>query len=273
MSTYVIGDVQGCFRSLMQLLEKICFDPSKDTLWFTGDLVNRGPQSLETLRFIKALGKNALTVLGNHDLTLLAVNYGVATYQPSHHTFSDILQAEDKCELIEWLRCSPLIHHDPTLGYTLVHAGIYPKWALTIALSLAKEVEALLQGPSIQELLLHIYGNEPNNWDPNLAGFDRLRFIVNSFTRLRFCSTSGVLDFTSKESANNAPVGYMPWFNIPNRVTQNEKILFGHWASLQGICSTPNVFPLDTGCVWGNCLTAMRLEDAFYFHEPCPKEP
>jgi bis(5'-nucleosyl)-tetraphosphatase (symmetrical) len=253
----------------MQLLEKISFDSKKDTLWFTGDLVNRGPQSLETLRFIKSLDKGALTVLGNHDLTLLAVNYKATNYHPRHHTFSDILQAKDKIELLDWLRCNPLIHHDPKLGFTLVHAGIYPQWDLKSALSLAKEVETVLQGPSIQEFFLQMYGNEPNTWDPNLSGFDRLRFIVNCFTRLRFCSSTGVLELTSKESADRAPVGYMPWFEIPNRATQNEKVLFGHWASLQGICAIPNVFPLDTGCVWGNCLTAMRLEDNLKFHELC----
>ena len=269
MSTYVIGDVQGCFRSLMRLLEKISFNAKTDMLWFAGDLVNRGPNSLETLRFIKSLGKNALTVLGNHDLTLLAVSYQVVDYHPRHHTFSDILQAKDKIELIEWLKNCPLMHHDPELGYTLVHAGIYPKWELKFALSLAKEVEAMLQGPDIQNFLIHIYGNEPNIWTPDLSGFDRLRFIVNCCTRLRFCSAAGVLELTSKESAELAPAGFMPWFEVPNRATQKEKILFGHWASLQGKCSTPNIFPLDTGCVWGNCLTAMRLEDSTYFQVSC----
>lgn len=269
MSTYAIGDLQGCFDSLMQLLKKIEFNPKKDNLWFTGDLVNRGPQSLETLRFIRSLGKRAITVLGNHDLTLLAVATGAVPYEPQHHTFEDILNAPDKQELIHWLRQQPLLYHDTQLGYTLVHAGLHPSWDLELALTLAKEAEIAIQDTASHDFFIHMYGNEPECWDPKLKGFDRLRFIVNCFTRLRFCSPDGKLELLSKESAGSAPKGYMPWFEVQKRLNQPIKILFGHWAALQGFCTTPNVFPLDTGCVWGGCLTAMRLEDNVKWKVEC----
>ncbi len=269
MSTYAIGDLQGCFESFIRLLEKIHFDPKNDTVWLTGDLVNRGPQSLETLRFVKSLGDRATTVLGNHDLTLLAVAYQVFPFDAAHHTFSDILEAPDKIELIDWLIHRSLLHWDKNLNFLLVHAGFYPKWDLPLLLSLAKEVEAELQGSASSLFLKNMYGNEPSIWNNQLQGYDRLRFITNCFTRMRFCSSEGELELTLKESVAHAPNGYLPWFSIPNPAISSLKIVFGHWASLEGKCDVTNVFPLVTGCVWGNCLTAMRLVDQILFSIPC----
>lgn len=269
MTTYAIGDVQGCYDPLMRLLEKIQFDPNTDVLWFTGDLVNRGPHSLETLRFVKSLGKKAITVLGNHDLTLLAVAYDATPYNPHHHTFQDVLNAEDSNELIQWLRQCPLLHHDTDLQFTLVHAGLLPTWDLALAMALAREVERVLQAEDPKQFLIHMYGNEPSRWDPHLQGYDRLRFILNCFTRIRFCTVDGTLDLHTKDSAHADTEEYLPWFAIPERVNKNLAIIFGHWASLEGKCNTPSVFPLDTGCVWGNCLTGMRLPDKKRFEVPC----
>lgn len=269
MSTYAIGDIQGCFEPFMRLLKKIQFDTQKDTLWLTGDLVNRGPASLKTLRFVKNLGHHAITVLGNHDLTLLAVAFNAIPYNPKRHTFDDILAAPDKTSLIYWLLHRPLIHYDANLGYTLIHAGLHPEWDLMLAKSLAKEVEIILQSENPLPFFENLYGNTPNHWAHTLTGFERLRFIVNCFTRLRFCNLQGELDLKTTESAENAPAGYFPWFAIPDRKSRDLRIVFGHWASLEGRCTEPNVFALDTGCVWGNCLTAMRLEDGKRFTEPC----
>jgi len=269
MSTYAIGDIQGCFKPLLALLDKIAFNPDQDYLWFTGDLINRGPQSLETLRFIYNLRDRVTTVLGNHDLTLLAVAYGMVPYNPHHHTFKDILEAPDQDVVIHWLRHQPLMHHDEKLGYTMTHAGLYPKWDLSLALALAGEAETILQGPYFTEYLAQMYGNKPTHWNSELTGFDRFRFIINSFTRMRFCDSTGALELTIKESANNTPSSYFPWFLAPNRVNTNLKIIFGHWASLMGKSNTKNIFALDTGCVWGGALTALRLEDGTFFKEGC----
>ncbi len=269
MATYAIGDIQGCFDPLQRLLDQVHFDPNQDTLWFTGDLVNRGPQSLETLRFIKSLKKSAITVLGNHDITLLAVASQAIPYQTKHHTFSDILEAPDRESLIEWLKAQPLLHYDPASNYVLVHAGLYPQWELPQALSYAKEVELALQSPTALEFLSHLYGNEPRQWNEALTGFDRLRFITNSFTRMRFCNLQGELELTCKENIDAAPTDYHPWFALTNRRNTQHKILFGHWAALKGHCSIPNVFALDTGCAWGNGLTALRLDDQQRFLVNC----
>ncbi len=273
MSTYAIGDIQGCLAPLKRLLHKIHFDPTQDKLWFSGDLINRGPDSLETLRFIKSLNQSALTVLGNHDLTLLAIAYEAIPYNPIYHTFKDILEAPDKNELIEWLRHQPLLHHDPTLEYTLVHAGLHPHWDLPQALLHAQAIESAIQGSQAKDFFLHLYGDTPNQWDSNLTHFEKLRFIVNVFTRLRFCTPGGKLEFTGKGSKENCPNGYFPWFSLPTRLNRHLKILFGHWAALQGESLEPNAFALDTGCVFGNCLTAMRLEDGIRFSESCGEFP
>jgi bis(5'-nucleosyl)-tetraphosphatase (symmetrical) len=270
MSTYAIGDVQGCFEPLTKLLEKIAFDPKQDTLWFTGDLINRGAQSLETLRFIKALGDRAITVLGNHDLGMLTVARGAEPFETNAHTFGDILAAEDKEDLLYWLEQQPLLHYDAKLGCLLVHAGLYPWWDLDLALKLAKEVESVLQSEEKYNFYKHHYGNTPERWSENLKSFDRLRFIVNAFTRMRFCSPDGKLDLTTKESASNPPKDYFPWFELLNQKPNNKlKIIFGHWAALRGECPVPNLFALDTGCGWGDCLTALRLEDGVRFNVSC----
>ncbi len=268
MSTYAIGDIQGCFVALEQLLKKIQFDRTHDVLWFTGDLVNRGPQSLETLRFIKNLGAQQRTVLGNHDLHLLAIAYG---YHPGRQddTLTPILEAPDRDELIEWLAHQPLIHHDATLNFTMVHAGLAPAWDLATALRLAQEVETLLQHNQRQALLQNLYGNEPATWNEQLTGWDRIRCIINFFTRIRFCHADGSLELKTKENTTSVEETLTPWFQFPTRKSQALNIIFGHWAALGGVTHTPNTFALDTGCVWGNCLTAMRLEDQQRFTVSC----
>jgi bis(5'-nucleosyl)-tetraphosphatase (symmetrical) len=259
MSTYAIGDVQGCYTELQKLLEKIKFDPHADTLWFTGDLVNRGPESLATLRFIKSLGKNAITVLGNHDLHLIAIVLGTQTLQ-GNDTFRDILHAKDCLELVNWLSQQPLLHHDQKLKFTITHAGIAPFWDLATAQQLAHEVETVLRSESRKTLLAEMYGNEPACWNEALSGTERLRCIINYFTRMRFCDARGCLNLSYKGTTNATPKALIPWFNLKNRNMQNDNIIFGHWAALQGHTNTKHVFALDTGCVWGKQLTAMCLE-------------
>ncbi|MFZ0219141.1 MAG: symmetrical bis(5'-nucleosyl)-tetraphosphatase [Candidatus Aquirickettsiella sp.] len=258
MATYAIGDIQGCFDSLLRLLDKINFDAHYDTLWFTGDLVNRGPKSLEVLRFVKKL-KNTFVVLGNHDLHLLSVVYSGVSLDPNS-TLQDILKAPDKDELCTWLRHRSLLHHDANLGYTLVHAGFPPQWDLNKAITCAEEVETLLKGEHYIDFLKNMYGNEPQHWSDSLKGWERLRCITNCLTRLRFCDIKGNLEWTTK-GINTVSDNYFPWFKLPNRRSKDLNILFGHWAALQGYTNEPNVYALDTGCVWGRCLTAMCLED------------
>lgn len=270
MGTYCIGDIHGCYDELQKLLHIINFDPQKDKLWFTGDLVNRGPKSLEVLRFVKSL-PDAKTVLGNHDLHLLALAYYKSDVDEKHN-LHDILTADDKQELLDWLRKRPLFYHDKKLNYTLAHAGIYPLWNLTQAKTYANEVEKILAGSDYQELLKHMYGNNPNKWSINLKKWQRSRFIINCFTRMRFCDKNGRLDLTHQGKIGTQPKEYLPWYEVPNRPTRNTKILFGHWAALGGSISAPkmpNVYALDTGCVWSGCLTAMRLEDREVFKVSC----
>lgn len=267
MSTYAIGDIQGCFDELQQLLTLIQFDEAKDTLWFTGDLVNRGPYSLEVLRFIKALGERHITVLGNHDLHLLAVAYGVKSLHKDD-TLDAILAAPDKQELLDWLRHRPVLHHDKAKDCVMVHAGLAPPWTLNQAKLLAQEVEATLRGKTPEFFFQHMYGNQPDHWDVNLAGVERLRCIVNYLTRMRFCYADGRLDLSYKGEIAGKPKDLFPWFDV-ERVNANVKIIFGHWAALGGKTDAPNVYALDTGCVWGNRLTAMRLEDEKRFAVKC----
>ena len=259
MSTYAIGDVQGCYTELQTLLKKINFDPEKDQLWFTGDLINRGPRSLETLRFIKSLRNSAVTVLGNHDLHFIAVANGNQALK-ENDTFQDILQADDCNELMGWLCQQPLLHHNEKIGFTMSHAGIAPRWDLHQAQRLAKEVENILRGHSRSTLLQQMYGNEPTCWDEQLQTMERWRCIINYFTRMRFCDTNGCLDLSSKGSIKDAPQGLIPWFQVENRKMQNENIVFGHWAALGGYTNTKCTFAIDTGCAWGKQLTAMCLE-------------
>jgi bis(5'-nucleosyl)-tetraphosphatase (symmetrical) len=264
MSTYAIGDVQGCYNELQHLLKKIHYQPSHDTLWFTGDIINRGPRSLDTLRFIKNLPSNTVVTLGNHDIHLLAVAF-TPRKMKSEDTIEEILHAADAAELLDWLRQCPLLHYDKKLNFAMAHAGIYPLWQLPQALAYAAEAEASLRSKNYKETLTHIFGNQPQQWHNSLQGWDRLRFIVNSFTRMRYCREDGRLDLSVKGPLGSQPAHYRPWFAMPNRKTQQDNIVFGHWASLAGQASTPQVYAIDTGCVWGGKLTALRLEDQGLF--------
>lgn len=268
MSTYAIGDVQGCFVELQNLLAHIEFNAEHDTLWFTGDLVNRGPRSLDVLRFIKKLGDKHVVVLGNHDLHLLAVAYG--TRQPGRYdTLEEILNANDKIELLEWLRHRPLLHHDKHLNSVMVHAGLAPAWTQQQAILLAQEVEVVLRGNTPEFFLKHMYGNDPDFWDDKLTGMERLRVITNFLTRLRFCYADGRIDLNYKGEIAGKPQDLIPWFDVADRANASVNIVFGHWAALNGKTSVPHIFALDTGCVWGNCLTALRLEDQKRFSVKC----
>lgn len=258
MATFAVGDVQGCHEELERLLQRIGFDGREDTLWFTGDLVNRGPGSLEVLRFVKGLGHRALCVLGNHDLHLLAVAAGAARLRKDD-TLDAVLAAPDRDEILDWLRQLPLLHHDANLGYTLVHAGLPPQWDLALAQTCAHELEAALRGDQHTEFFHHMYGNEPRCWSPDLAGMDRLRFIVNCFTRLRYCDAEGNLDLKAKGAPGSQAPGLLPWFEVPGRKSAELHVLFGHWSTL-GEIRDLNVHALDTGCVWGGRLTALRLD-------------
>ncbi|MEC8442738.1 MAG: symmetrical bis(5'-nucleosyl)-tetraphosphatase [Pseudomonadota bacterium] len=266
MATYAIGDLQGCFEPLARLLHKVNFDASQDYLWFAGDLVNRGPASLECLRFIRNLGHRAKVVLGNHDLHLLAMAYGHSSAKRSD-TLDQVLNAHDADDLLEWLRHQPLVHYDAARNWCMSHAGLPPMWSARKAQVLSQEVEfALHHTPDA--FFAQMYGNTPDLWDKHLTGADRLRVIVNYLTRMRFISKDGRLELTSKESVGSQPQGFLPWFEHPRRKAADTRLLFGHWAALQGKVETANVFALDTGCVWGGKLTALRLEDSQRFSVP-----
>ena len=265
MATYAIGDIQGCYDELRQLLDKINFKSDCDTLWFTGDLVNRGPKSLETLRFVKSLGDNAITVLGNHDLHLLAIAY-TTNIAGKKDTLDKILNAADREELLNWLEQRPLIHTDDASNVSMVHAGIHPDWSIKKAESLAAEVEAILQSPQHTDFYNNMYGNKPEAWSDYLEGWLRLRHITNVFTRLRFCDQNKSLALNHKCEPGAQPKELTPWFSVDDRATQNNSIIFGHWSTLilaKGI-EYNNVYPLDTGCLWGGDLTAMRIDDASF---------
>lgn len=271
MSIYAIGDVQGCIKPLQELLALIGFNQERDTLWFVGDLVNRGPESLEVLRFVKELGNHQRVVLGNHDLHLLAVAYGVVGLKPQD-TLLSILEAPDRDELINWLRHRPLLHFDPQIKYVMTHAGLAPLWSLQKAQVLAREVEKELSGPHPELFLQHMYGDKPSQWTEALSGWERLRCIVNYFTRMRYCYADGSLELGYKGKIENKPAHLIPWFEVVNRQNKEDKIVFGHWAALGGETAVQNVFPIDTGCVWGNCLTALRLDDEKIFKVNCVRE-
>ncbi len=258
MAVYAIGDVQGCYDELRRLLDRLGFEPGRDRLWFAGDLVNRGPQSLAVLRFVIGLGEAAVTVLGNHDLHLVAAAHDRRRLHRKD-TLAEILDAPDSAALIDWLRRRPLLHHDPALGYTLIHAGLPPQWDLATARACAAEVEAVLSGDDWGSFMAVMYGDRPDRWDEVLQGVDRLRFITNCFTRLRYCTPDGRLGLKYKGPPGSQPAPYRPWFEIPDRRSADLRILFGHWSTL-GETDAPNVFPLDTGCLWGGRLTALRLD-------------
>ncbi len=258
MTTYAIGDVQGCYDALHRLLDKLKFDPSNDQLWFAGDLINRGTQSLETLRFIKGLGSTAHSVLGNHECHFLAVAHG---HKKPHRldTFTDILTADDAKELIEWVRMQPFFYEDPSLGYAMLHAGIPPQWSIGDTRQHAKQLQAVIQGPQVNDFLAVMYGDTPNLWDACLTGSNRMRFIINCFTRLRFCDKQGRLNLIEKGDIGTQADGLIPWFDAPNRKTTNHKILFGHWSTL-GVHQQNNTVCLDGGCLWGGSLAAIKLD-------------
>lgn len=259
MAIYAIGDIQGCFQSLLRLLDKIQFDPVCDRLWFAGDLVNRGPQSLDTLRYIKSLGESAICVLGNHDLHLLALATGSSSKK--HPTLMDVLHAEDRRELLTWLRHQPLMHYDPELDTALVHAGIPPQWKINSALKRAAEVEAVLRSDDYASFLKHMYGNKPDRWSKTLSGHIRLRYIVNAFTRMRYCDQKGKLNFRYNQRPGKQPRNLYPWFELPRKHPLNSRIIFGHWSTL-GFLQQENFISLDTGCVWGRRLTAVRVNQS-----------
>ncbi len=266
MATYAIGDIQGCLGALQRLLEHVKFDQAQDRLWFVGDLVNRGPQSLEVLRFVKQLGTSAVTVLGNHDIHLLAI-WKQVTHPGRKDTLQPILSATDADELLHWLRFRPLLHVED--GYAMIHAGMLPSWSMAQAIALAREVEDALQRDNFREILPAIYfrkaGGAPSKaWSTE----ERLGFTANILTRLRVCTHEGVPDFSFKGPPGEAPQGYYPWFQIPNRATQHETIIFGHWSAL-GIVQQEHIIALDGGCVWGHELVTCRLEDRQLFRVPC----
>ena len=260
MANCFVGDIQGCYDDLRRLLDLAEFDFDNDTLWLCGDLVARGPDSLNTLRFVKSLGQQAVTVLGNHDLHLLAAAHNVERLK-KHDTLQEILDAPDRADLLEWLRQQKLMHYDEQRDIALVHAGIAPQWTLKKALKRAAEVEEVLRDDARLPLFLDgMYGNEPACWDGDLHGVTRLRVITNYFTRMRFCTEDGTLDLKSKEGVDTAPPGYAPWFSWPSRKTRGQKIIFGHWAALEGQCDEPGLHALDSGCVWGGAMTLMNID-------------
>jgi len=266
MSTYAIGDIQGCFEPLQRLLDRIGFDPALDRLWFVGDLVNRGPDSLATLRFVRDLGPGAVTVLGNHDLHLLAIAEGFEKLKRSD-TLLEILEAPDRAQLLDWLRCRPLLHTES--GYTMVHAGLLPEWTVEHAVSLAHEVETVLRSDGYRAFLANMYGNQPARWSETLCGYDRLRVIVNAMTRLRACTAQGEMEFSQKSHPRELNDPWLPWYAVPGRRSADQPLLFGHWSSLGLLHDAHNVWCLDGGCLWGRCLTALRLDDRRLFHVDC----
>jgi bis(5'-nucleosyl)-tetraphosphatase (symmetrical) len=260
VAVYAIGDVQGCYDALQTLLARLDFNPADDQLWFCGDLVNRGPGSLETLRFVRGLGDRAVCVLGNHDLHLLAVASGARDARPHKgDTLDDILHAPDRDELLHWLRARPLAHRDGTLDWMMVHAGLPPQWTARQALTMAAEVSVVLRSDEHAAWFERMYGNTPDRWTPDLDRDGRLRFTVNCLTRMRYCDKRGRLDFRAKGPPGSQPAGLKPWFAVPERRSMTQRILFGHWSAL-GRYDGHNVLALDTGCVWGGCLTAARLD-------------
>ena len=259
MAIYAIGDIQGCYDEFQRILDLIEFNPSKDKLWLAGDIVNRGPKSLEVLRLVKSLGSSTITVLGNHDLHLLALSQGNQRHY-KHGGLTDILEAPDREELIHWLRHQPLMYQHKELRYSLIHAGLPPQWDIPTALLRARELEVALQGAAFHDFCHAMYGNEPSRWSDDLTGMDRLRFITNCFTRLRYCTPDGRLAMREKGSPGSQGAGVIPWYQVPGRASRNDQIIFGHWSTL-GFYNGNNVWAIDTGCLWGGKLTALKIKD------------
>ena len=270
MATYLVGDVQACLDELLALLEMAQFDAARDELWLTGDLVGRGPQALDTLRFVRGLGQRATTILGNHDLHLLAVAAGIKKAKPRDR-FDEVLVAPDRDALLDWLAVQPLLAIHPTHGFVMVHAGLHPAWHLHQAVVHAREVEAVLRGPQRQLLLSTMYADGPAYWQEDMpAGPERWRFIINTFTRMRYCHHKTlVMDLEYKGPPAKAPTGLRPWFQM--RHAGEPPLFFGHWASLMGQTQDANIIGLDTGCVWGNQLTLLRWQDRKRFVRTCRK--
>jgi bis(5'-nucleosyl)-tetraphosphatase (symmetrical) len=258
VAVYAIGDVQGCYVELRRLLDLIRFDPGTDRLWLTGDLVNRGPRSVDVLRLVRSLGEAAIAVLGNHDLTVLAAQYGHIPYR-RQDSYADILGAPDRDELLHWLRWRPVAYHDPSLGYLMVHAGVPPQWDLEQIECCARELEATLRSEGFRPFMDVMYGDAPRRWDSGLQGVERLRFITNCFTRIRYCDADGRLNLTDKGPPGTQTEGSLPWFRIPYRKSLDLRFVVGHWAAL-GVHREAGVQALDSGCAWGRRLTAMRLD-------------
>lgn len=265
MSIYAVGDIQGCYHELEQMLKLVEFDNNKDQLWLVGDLVNRGSGSLAVLRLIKSMGDAAITVLGNHDLHLLAVAAGVAELHHSD-TLDEILAAPDRAELLHWLRHQRMLHVQD--NFVLLHAGLLPGWNVQQAKQLAHEVEQSLRGEDYVTFLEKMYGNTPDQWDDTLTGYKRLRVITNSLTRMRICTAQGVMQFKFKGEVGDVPEGYLPWFDVPHRASADSTVVFGHWSAL-GLIVRPKVIALDTGCLWGGNLTVIRLQDRKLFQVKC----
>ena len=272
MSTYAIGDLQGCLGAFERLLALVQFDPRRDQLLLAGDLVARGPDSLGTLRRVHALRERVRCVLGNHDLHLLALAHGAAPVRNKDADLVAILNAPDRDELLHWLQQQPLLLELPEFGAVMAHAGIPPLWTLDQARSRAREVEAVLRGPQAVEFFRHMYGNEPTGFDDHLQGPTRWRVITNHFTRMRFVNAAGELELASKGDASAPPPGYLPWFDHPQRRLTDVRILFGHWAALAGDVAIDNIEALDSGCVWDGFLTALRLDDMQRFQCDCRQQ-
>lgn len=268
MATYAVGDLQGCYDPLRRLLDYIGFDPVADRLWLVGDLVNRGPQSLEVLRFVRGLGDAAITVLGNHDLHLAMQAEGQGKTS-REDTLDAILEAPDCDELLAWLRSLPLFHVEGE--FAMVHAGLVPQWNVAQAQALSDEVQAALMAPGYRDFLAHMWGSTPDAWSDSLKGWDRLRVIVNAMTRMRFCTPKGVMDFKAKGPADQPPPGYVPWFQVPGRKSADHTLVCGHWSAL-GFRQEANLLALDSGCLWGGRLTAVRLDDRRVYQCPCEQQ-
>src|SRR5699024_1249990 len=270
MATYAVGDVQGCLEPLKCLLDRVKFDPSQDKLWLVGDLVNRGPQSLETLRFLYAMRDSVISVLGNHDLHLLAIANHTARLKKKD-TLREVLSAPDCADLLFWLRQLPLMHHDAERKISMVHAGIPPQWSIQDALARAEEMHRVLRDDTLYLAYLDgMYGDQPASWSDDLTGIERLRVITYYFTRMRFCTAAGELNQTAEEGVDSAPESFATWLSHPKRLTRNDRILFGHWAALEGHSSTPNAIALDTGCVWGGKMSLYNLDTQHFERCKCP---
>lgn len=265
MATFAIGDLQGCYREFRQLLDLIRFDRANDKLWLVGDIVNRGPDSLAVLRFVRELNDAVTMVLGNHDLHLLMLAEGCVKPHRDD-TLQDILDAPDRSELLHWLRHQPLLHVDG--NHVMVHAGLLPSWSVAQAALLAQVVEKALRSENFHKFCSHIYGNQPDHWDDSLEGYSRLRVIINAMTRMRVCTPDGKMDFAHKGLVQDIPAGYLPWFDAPNRGSREATVVCGHWSAM-GLHIRDNLIALDTGCLWGGSLTAVRLEDRKVFQVSC----